>query len=55
MQPPFDAGNTKEAGGHQTGKTNKSPKRKRVIFWEPCHVAHTDTHSHGGMVDPDRT
>ena len=26
-------------------KANKSPKRKWVIFWKPCHVAHTDAHS----------
>lgn len=48
MQPPFDAGDTKEASDHQTEKKTSRQRGSELFFGKPCHVActHTNTHTH---------
>lgn len=54
MQPPFDAGDTKEAGGHQTEKQTSRQRGSELSFGNLV-MSLTQTHTHRGMVDPDRT
>lgn len=47
MQPPFDAGDTKEASDHQTEKKTRRQRGSELFFGNlVMSLVHTQTHTH---------